>query len=71
MLLIEKIMTTEREYQEGQRRINKVRRQQRQKNNQFLWIIMGIMVFIGIITLQNYQKRSPQTIPSNSNQITQ
>ena len=64
-------MTTEREYQEGQKRLKKARRHYHKKNNQFLWIIMGIIVFISIISLQNYQKRSPQTIPSNSPQITQ
>ncbi|ACB50384.1 hypothetical protein cce_1033 [Crocosphaera subtropica ATCC 51142] len=64
-------MTTEREYQEGQRRVRKVRKQHRQTNNQFLWIFMGIIVFIGLITVQFSQNRSPQTIPSNSNQVSQ
>ncbi|MDJ0729503.1 MAG: hypothetical protein QNJ33_05855 [Crocosphaera sp.] len=64
-------MTTEREYQEAQRRMRKLRKQHQNSNNQFLWIFMGIIVFIGLMMIQTYQKRSPQTIPSNSNQISQ
>ncbi|MDJ0844577.1 hypothetical protein [Crocosphaera sp.] len=64
-------MTTEREYQEGQRRIKKARRQHQPKNNLSLWIFMGIMVFIGLIVVQTYQKPASQTIPSNSTQRTQ
>ncbi|WP_107666960.1 hypothetical protein [Cyanothece sp. BG0011] len=64
-------MTTEREYQEGQRRIRKLRRQPPNNNNQLLWIFMGLFVFIGLILVQSYQNRPPQTIPSNSNQISQ
>ncbi|MDJ0582999.1 hypothetical protein [Crocosphaera sp.] len=63
-------MTTEREYQEGQRRIRKVRRKQRRNNNQLLWIFFGIIVFVGFIMVHSSQNRSPQTLPSNSNQVT-
>ncbi|EAZ89297.1 hypothetical protein [Crocosphaera chwakensis] len=64
-------MTTEREYQEGQRRIKKQRKQTKKNNNPFLWIFMGLCVFIGLIMVQINQNRSPQTVPSNTNQISQ
>ncbi len=62
-------MTTEREYQEGQRRIRKVRRKRPKKNNQLLWIFLGIIVFVGLIMVHSSRNRSPQTLPSNSNQV--
>lgn len=64
-------MTTEREYQEGQRRIKKVRKRPTKNNNSFLWIFMGLCVFIGLLTVTINQNRSSQTIPTNSNQISQ
>ncbi len=64
-------MTTEREYQEGQKRIGKLRRQDQQNTNQFFWIFMGIMVFIGLIAVKFYQTPSPQPLPSDSSQISQ
>ncbi|MGK7956103.1 MAG: hypothetical protein AB4063_12765 [Crocosphaera sp.] len=62
-------MTTEREYQEGQRRIKKHRVQHQRKNSLFPWIFMGMIVFIGLMVAQVYQNRSPQTTPTNSEQI--
>ncbi len=59
-------MTTEREYQEGQRRIKK----QRQKNsNQPLWIFMGIIIFLSLIFFQNSQNTSPVSNTSTSKNI--
>ncbi len=64
-------MTTEREYQEGQRRIRKLRRQQPKNNNQFLWFVVGIIVFVGLIMLQSSRNRSPQSLPATSEQMSQ
>ncbi len=64
-------MTTEREYQEGQRRIRKLRKQPTKNNNPFLWILMGFCVFIGLLTVQINQNRPSQTLPTNSNQMSQ
>ena len=64
-------MTTEREYQEGQRRIRKQRRQQPTNNNQWLWFVVGIIVFVGLIMVQSSRNRTPQTLPASSGQISQ
>ncbi len=62
-------MTTEREYQEGQRRIKKQRRQHQHKNSPLPWIFMGMIVFMGLIVAQTYQNRSPKITPTNSGEI--
>ncbi len=62
-------MTTEREYQEGQRRLKKHRGQAQRKNSPFPWIFLGMIVFIGLIVAQTYQNRSPKITPTNSEQI--
>ena len=65
-------MTTEREYQEGQRRIRKLRRQKPKNNNQFLWVVVGIIVFVGLIIVQSSRNRSPANLlPATSDQISQ
>ena len=65
-------MTTEREYQEGQRRIRKLRRQKPKNNNQFLWVVVGIIVFVGLIIVQSSRHRSPENLlPATSDQISQ
>ncbi len=64
-------MTTEREYQEGQRRIRKLRIQEPKNNNQFLWVVVGIIVFVGLIMVQSSRNRSPQSLPTTSEQISQ
>ena len=61
-----RIMTTEREYQEGQRRIKKT---YQKKTNQSLWIFMGIVVFLLLILFQNRQELYPTSTPSTPNQI--
>ncbi|MEL4896794.1 hypothetical protein [Crocosphaera sp. Alani8] len=62
-------MTTEREYQEGRRRIKKQRRQEKKSNNLVFWFLAGLAVFIGLITVQSNQNLSPQNRSSDQNQI--
>lgn len=62
-------MTTEREYQEGQRRIRKYSPQPQTKASPLLWILMGLAVFIGLIVAQVYQNRSPKITPTHPEQI--
>lgn len=60
-------MTTEREYQEAQRRI---RQQRQRKNNQFLWIFLVFSVLFLLIITQKNQQRSPIKNPSNQEKLT-
>ena len=65
-------MTTAREYKEGQRRIRKLRRQKPKNNNQFLWFVVGIIVFVGLIIVQSSRNRSPENLlPATSDKISQ